>query len=69
MEWNGMWNEKKMMEWNGNGMKINKILWNGMEVESRKISGNSTGNLFDEYSTKFLYFLKNTKKYLLTNSQ
>jgi hypothetical protein len=33
MEWNGMWNEKKLMEWNGNGMKIDKTLWNGMEVE------------------------------------
>jgi hypothetical protein len=33
MEWNGMWNKKKLMEWNGNGMKIDKTLWNGMEVE------------------------------------
>jgi hypothetical protein len=23
MEWNGMWNKKKLMEWNGSGMKIN----------------------------------------------
>jgi hypothetical protein len=33
MEWNGMWNKKKLMEWNGNVMKIDKTLWNGMEVE------------------------------------
>jgi hypothetical protein len=37
-----------------------------MEVESKKISGNSTHNLFNKYNTKFLYFLKNTKNFLLT---
>jgi hypothetical protein len=47
------------MEWNGNGMKIDKILWNGSGIEKnfRK---------FNKYNTKFLYFLKNTKNFLLT---